>query len=162
MINVKVVNAGKIVNVMENVNVIKVNVLDVASYIVNKCNSILHWKLQKLVYYSQCWHLVWENEVLFDEDIKAWSNSPVVISLYKECYGLHIISNIPNGNPNKLTKKQYSSIDAVIDYYGKMTSQELSDLIHSELPWKEARKGMSDRSNVEINNDIIKEYYSRL
>ncbi|WP_307850044.1 MULTISPECIES: type II toxin-antitoxin system antitoxin SocA domain-containing protein [unclassified Saccharopolyspora] len=38
-------------------------------------------KLQKLVYYSQAWHLVWDERPLFDEPVQAWANGPVVPDL---------------------------------------------------------------------------------
>ncbi len=44
-------------------------------------------KLQKLVYYSQAWHLVWEDRPLFPERIEAWANGPVVPDLYREHRG---------------------------------------------------------------------------
>jgi uncharacterized phage-associated protein len=40
-------------------------------------------KLQKLVYYAQAWALVWDDEPIFDEEIEAWANGPVVRGLYE-------------------------------------------------------------------------------
>lgn len=42
------------------------NVLDVAAYVLAKRGPMTAMKLQKLVYYSQAWHLVWDEEPLFD------------------------------------------------------------------------------------------------
>jgi len=53
------------------------NVRDVAQYILGKVGQTSTWKLQKLVYYSQAWHSVWEDEPLFDAGIEAWANGPV-------------------------------------------------------------------------------------
>ena len=30
-------------------------------------------KLQKLVYYSQAWSLIWDEKPLFEEEIEAWA-----------------------------------------------------------------------------------------
>ena len=38
---------------------------DVASAILNRLGEMTAMKLQKLVYYSQAWHLVWEEKPLF-------------------------------------------------------------------------------------------------
>ena len=56
----------------------KVSVLDVAAYILKKLGSMTTMKLQKLVYYSQAWSLVWDEQSLFIESIEAWANGPVV------------------------------------------------------------------------------------
>ena len=48
------------------------SVHDVAECILSQTGGITTWKLQKLVYYAQAWHLVWDEEPLFDEEIQAW------------------------------------------------------------------------------------------
>ncbi|MGW0920666.1 Panacea domain-containing protein [Streptomyces sp. NPDC002755] len=40
-------------------------------------------KLQKLVYYCQAWHLVWEGRALFPEAIRAWASGPVCPAVYE-------------------------------------------------------------------------------
>ena len=54
------------------------NVHDVAAMILNEQGAMTAMKLQKLVYYCQAWHLVWDEECLFPERIEAWANGPVV------------------------------------------------------------------------------------
>ncbi len=54
------------------------HVQDVARYILEKRGRMSAMKLQKLVYYSQGWHLVFDGEPLFAERIEAWANGPVV------------------------------------------------------------------------------------
>lgn len=63
------------------------SVLDVAAYILERRGSMTAMKLQKLVYYSKAWHLVWDEESLFNEPIQAWANGPVVYDLYLEHKG---------------------------------------------------------------------------
>jgi len=58
------------------------HVEDVAIYIMEQCGPMTAMKLQKLVYYSQAWHLVWDEEPLFSDPIEAWANGPIVRSLY--------------------------------------------------------------------------------
>ena len=86
-----------------NINLIKMNivsVIDVASYILSrmkevyKMNEVTTWKLQKLVYYCQVWHLIWHDRPLFDEDILAWINGPVCKELYEHHKGEFAISKI--------------------------------------------------------------------
>lgn len=58
------------------------NVRDVADYILAQRGPMSAMKLQKLVYYSQAWHLTWAEEPIFDARIEAWANGPVVPLLY--------------------------------------------------------------------------------
>jgi uncharacterized phage-associated protein len=138
----------------------KVNILDVAQYIIEKMGVLPSMKLQKLCYYCQAWSLVWDEQKLFEEKIEAWINGPVIPVLYKK----YDVSSINLGQSSKLADFQKESIDKVLDFYGKYTSQELSDLTHLENPWKIARKGLADniRSNREITVDSMMEYYSGL
>jgi len=140
------------------------NVFDVASFILEKCGRITTWKLQKLVYYCQAWSLVWDDEPLFSEKIEAWANGPVVRELYNLHKGRFYISRLSCGNPGDLNQSQKDTICAVIDYYGKKSSQWLSDLAHMEDPWKEARKGISEkmRGYREITLESMAKYYSSI
>ncbi|MCC6923464.1 MAG: DUF4065 domain-containing protein [Nitrosomonas sp.] len=63
------------------------NAFDVADYILVKQGAISAMKLQKLIYYSQAWSLVWDDEPLFNNKIEAWANGPVVRDLYEKHRG---------------------------------------------------------------------------
>ncbi|HCU23588.1 MAG TPA: hypothetical protein DF383_01115, partial [Deltaproteobacteria bacterium] len=69
------------------------SVHDVATYILKKTGPITAMKLQKLVYYSQAWSLVWDEKPLFKEKIEAWTNGPVVPALYRLHRGKFEISS---------------------------------------------------------------------
>ena len=55
-------------------------VFDVAAYILKQRGEITTMKLQKLVYYCQAWHLVWEDEPLFRERIFATATGHAVLT----------------------------------------------------------------------------------
>jgi uncharacterized phage-associated protein len=121
-------------------------------------------KLQKLVYYSQAWHAVWEEKPLFSEQIEAWINGPVVPSLY-ECYrGSFLIPPNKSFSSSVLSLSEKNSIDKVLVFYGDKSSQWLSDLTHSEEPWIQARKELApnQRGNSEITLSSMVEYYESL
>lgn len=140
------------------------SVHDVASYILHKQGSISTWKLQKLAYYSQAWHLVWDDEPLFREPIQAWKNGPVVPALYREHRGKFSVSRWPKGSGAKLTRDEKESIDAVLNFYGDKTGHWLSELTHQEPPWCEARRGLdpNERGNRRITLGAMSEYYGSL
>lgn len=141
-----------------------VNCHDVAAYILRKLGAMTTMKLQKLIYYSQAWSLVWDEAPLFEERIEAWANGPVVPDLYYEHRGKFRVHDWPLGNPDALNQIQQETVDAVLKFYGKKSSQWLSDLTHAEKPWKKARKGLkpSERANNVITLASMMEYYSGL
>jgi uncharacterized phage-associated protein len=137
---------------------------DVAAYILKKQGSMDTWKLQKLVFYSQAWHLVWDSEPLFPARIEAWANGPVVPLLFREHRGKFKMGNWPKGDPSRLTKSQKESINVVLKHYGRRTGFALRELTHKEPPWRNARRGLRPgaSSNREITRDAIASYYGSL
>ena len=142
----------------------RVRVFDVAAYILDKMEQMTTMKLQKLVYYSQAWSLVWDEEPLFEENIEAWANGPVVRDLFDYHRGMYEISEMPIGNPRLLNQEQRETVNAVLEYYGDKSAQWLIELTHMEDPWKQARKGLPplERGNRIIPLDTIANYYSSL
>lgn len=137
---------------------------DVAAYILKKRGKMTAMKLEKLVYYSQAWSLVWDDRPLFRERIEAWVNGPVVKSLYHEHRGKYEVRDWPKGDPAKLDGKATETIDAVLGFYGDKSSHWLSQLTHAEEPWRAARKGLSpdEPCGNEITHSSMAEYYSRI
>ncbi|MBN1477922.1 DUF4065 domain-containing protein [Candidatus Sumerlaeota bacterium] len=138
---------------------------DVAAYILKKLGSMSTWKLQKLLYYSQAWALVWDEKRLFPDKIKAWANGPVVPSVYALHKGRYRISNLPQGNAENLSDENCATVDAVLKFYGPKPAQWLSDLTHAEKPWKDARAGVPEwerNHSPEITPEAMAEYYGSL
>jgi len=137
---------------------------DVAAYILQKRGEMSAMKLQKLAYYSQAWHLVWEEKLLFSDRVEAWANGPVVRSLYDEHRGSFKVRTWSRGDAAKLTAAQKESIDAVLGFYGPKSAHYLSELTHSEMPWREARMGLpaGARSSQPITPAAMSEYYGSL
>jgi len=145
-------------------NIQEANVFDVAAYILSKMGQMTTMKLHKLLYYSQAWSLVWDEEPLFLEEIQAWANGPVIKDLFNFHKGKFTIDTVTIGNPKILSEKQKETIDSVLDYYGGKSSQWLIQLTHLEDPWVLARKGLSqtERSDRVITLDSMANYYSSL
>lgn len=142
-------------------------VYDVAAYILDRMGSLSAMKLQKLCYYSQAWHLVWDEEPLFPEPIQAWANGPVVRALYTAHRGDFRVDSMPGwteADATALTDGERSTIEAVLNFYGPMTAHQLSELTHSERPWQAARSGLpaGARSEVQITDASMAAYYDAL
>ena len=141
-----------------------VSVHDVASYILQNSGKMTAMKLDKLVYYAQAWSLVWDERPLFREEIQAWANGPVVPSLYDKHRGVFDVQTWQWGNAMVLDSAARGTVDAVLNFYGDKPAQWLSDLTHSEQPWKDARNGLpvGKRGTKEITIGALAEYYGGL
>jgi len=144
----------------------KINAFDVSAYILKKLGQVSSMKLHKLLYYCQAWSLVWDDEPLFENEIEAWSNGPVVRDIFNYHRGHFMVDNSTFyiGNGNLLSDKQKETVDSVLKYYGDKTSQWLIELTHLEDPWKDARIGLSpnDKGNIIISLNSMVNYYSSL
>lgn len=144
----------------------QITVFDVARYILKKCGPMSAMKLQKLVYYSQAWSLVWDDVPLFHENLEAWCNGPVVRELYQAHSGMfQVDKNLLKGcAKNVLSDNQKDTIDTVLKAYADKSAQWLSDQTHSEQPWIVARNGLSDtvRGDRIITLESLAEYYGSL
>ena len=139
---------------------------DVAAYILRSQGAMPAMKLQKLVYYSLAWSLVWDDEPLFEETVEAWANGPVIRELYDAHRGQFAVASIPDSDPDLLDSDQRETVDAVLQFYGEKCSQWLSDLTHMEAPWRNAREenglGSGERGQAPITHASMHEYYSAL
>ncbi|CQD15216.1 hypothetical protein BN970_03169 [Mycolicibacterium conceptionense] len=122
-------------------------------------------KLQKLTYYAQAWHLVFDGVPLFESKIEAWANGPVV----RELYGMHrgrysLAPGDLGGDPDALSPSERGTIEAVFSAYSHLDATQLSVLSHSEPPWADARAGLRDgqRGDVEIDTAALLEYFEKV
>lgn len=143
-----------------------ISVLHIARYILEKGGTMPAMKLQKLCYYAQAWSLVWDEVPLFYDEIQAWANGPVCPALYREHEGLFILDEpeVIKGNAAVLCRDARDTVDGVLESYGDRSSQWLSDLVHREYPWRDARKGLApgERGSRPILWAALGEYYASL
>ena len=138
-------------------------VLDVSEYLLQQKRPISAMKLQKLVYYCQAWSLAWCDVPMFAEPIQAWQNGPVVRALYDAHKGQYQVWTV-GGDPEHLSPESRSIADIILTFYGDKSAMWLSDLMHAEDPWRNARRGLPDTANTEneITLESMMEYYTGL
>ena len=121
---------------------------------------ISNLKLQKLVYYTQAWHLAIYGEPLFEEDFQAWIHGPVIPELYQkyESFGWRPID--VDVTP-QLPPATIEFLERVSDEYFSCDGYELERMTHAEAPWNLARVGlpMDVASTVQIEKTWMQEYY---
>ncbi|SFE01803.1 Uncharacterized phage-associated protein [Thermoanaerobacter thermohydrosulfuricus] len=141
----------------------EVTVFDIAKAFLTM-QSMTHKKLQKLCYYAQAWHLALYKNKLFKEDFEPWIHGPVCRDLYN-VYKEYGWNNIPKEEklPDNISSEIYEFLKVVFNTYGEFTGDELEAISHSELPWREARKGLEEWEpsvNRIIDPNIMRDYYS--
>jgi len=134
----------------------------VANYILSLANEeigdiISNLKLQKLVYYSQGFHLALRDQPLFNEPIEAWQHGPVVPELYRQFkeYGSGAIQTPKEMNFDIYTEDVKEVLNEVYDAFGQFSAWKLRDMTHDEAPWKDA----VNSSNMIITHESMKEYF---
>ena len=160
----------------------KVDIVDLGLFLLLYCEkneiAINHFKLQKLLYYIQAWHLVhFDGQIIFDDLPEAWVNGPVYRKIYdylnKNPAHLNIVLDpklkgdmdkfIQESNEKlNLTKEQNEFLLSILNHYGLMSHEKLIFLTHKEAPWNIAREGLGDfeYSNRKISLEDMKKFYS--
>jgi len=129
-------------------------------------------KLQKLLYYTQAWHLAFYGKTAFDGKFQAWIHGPVNRTIYdrfsrnRSLYSEITEDDVqPGFDSRKIPKPLRSHIDIVLETYAKFSGSQLEEISHRETPWQSARRGYrpSQRCEVVIDESVMKDYYkSRL
>lgn len=138
------------------------SVYDVAAFILARVGQVGAMKLQKLVYYSQAWSLVWDDRPIFSEAIEAWDKGPVVPELYEQHRKPFLDgASLENmGDASRLSADQQASISAVLDFYGGRSGSWLSELSHREPPWHDARAAEPGARNAVITTQAMRAFFS--
>ena len=114
---------------------------DVSSFFIRKGVSSL--KLQKLLYYAQIWFFVIYKKHLFNDKIQGWIYGPAIYSVWNTFKYMKKNSTIPKSRANDVDLKQVEDfLNELWQAYGHLSSAELVDLTHNELPWLSSRNGL--------------------
>ncbi len=107
-------------------------------------------KMHKLMYFAQKESLMYNREVLFDEDFYGWKYGPVLKSVrYEYLTGSLFVNATSSVSP---TTKEL--LQSVLKRYGAISSWKLSSLSHDEFSWKKARKGLNFSDNGDVKLSI--------
>ena len=140
------------------------SIFDVVKYILEKQGELTVMKLQKLAFYVKVWGLVWDEEEMLPEEFQAWVGGAVSPALYNKHKGKFKVSAdlFSDANSSVLSESQKETIDKVLEFYGRYTAQQLSDINHQESPWIDARGDLPPTapSKEVITSAAMAEYYS--
>lgn len=111
---------------------------DLVALIVGRLGRTETLKLQKLLYYCQAWSLATQDKPFFADEIQAWKNGPVVVSVYQLHHGEPSLEQWPAGDASRLPATDQALANAVIDLYGARSGWALRRLTQAEPPWQDA------------------------
>jgi uncharacterized phage-associated protein len=128
-------------------------------------------KLQKLLYFTQLYHLGLQQSLAFHENLKAWEDGPVVPDVwvaFKTGRPAEVPITVNEINDLRSVEEVialkpllYEIVTKVVMDFGHFDQQELVDLTHGQLPWLEVwndsqnrlnrSKGVRDSSPLKLN-----------
>lgn len=138
--------------------------LDIAKKLIFKAQNdepnggerLTNFKLQKLLYYQQGFHLAFFGTPLFAEDVEAWMYGPVVPAVYDE-YSAYGSSALPEVKELvSLSENEEELFNEVYDAYREFSAIGLMNRTHSERPWLDAVP--HDRGTV-ISQESMMSYF---
>lgn len=146
---------------------------DITDYVISRIvgggGSLNQLKLQKLLYYTQAWHLAHHDTPLFAGRFQAWIHGPVNRGTFdrfrgtKMLYSPMSLEDIRPGfhSEASLTAAERGHIDAVLAVYAPLTGDQLETMSHREQPWLLARGGIPPdvRCEAEIDEQVMGRYY---
>ena len=143
-------------------------VFDVAKYILDKYGAMSAMKLQKLIFYAQAMSMVWDDVPLFEEEFEAWAKGPVCRELFNAHKGKFMLNDSKFLEPYKpntsdLKPEQIETINVVADSLIDLPPYRLSDMVHQETPWINARGNCPAGARCEniIPKSEMQNYYMK-
>lgn len=111
-------------------------------------------KMHKLMYFLQRESLMYNKEVLFEDDFLGWKYGPVLPVVRNE----YLTGNLFSKVNDTVLEETKNLVNSVLDRYAGFSSWKLSSLSHREFSWKCARKGLSasDNGNVKLTVNAMK------
>lgn len=126
-------------------------------------------KLQKLLYFAQGVHMVWnDGQRLFSEKIYHESNGPVVRSVasFLKPFGNNSIEDIKDKNGESIifnwskdeTEEIEHTLKSVYKSFGQFSAFKLVEMTQKDPCWLETKKGEEIKPE-EIQKTVLKRYF---
>jgi uncharacterized phage-associated protein len=143
------------------------NAKNVARWFINRADrsageAITQLKVQKLVFYSDAWHLAYFDRQLIPESFQAWAHGPVVTALYAK-YRASSWDSLPVEKGPLPVSGTQEFLESIYEAYGQFSAKKLEAMTHNELPWIEARNGLPPeaKSDTVISKLTMRNFYAK-
>ena len=114
-------------------------------------------RLQRILYYTQAWHLAMHDAPLFDQEFEASPSGPIEPLVYCQFAAFNsqpIAETVANVIVPAALKRH---INEVMEAYGSLSAFDLERLSKDEEPWKAARATGSEKPIIQ--KTLMKRYY---
>jgi uncharacterized phage-associated protein len=120
-------------------------------------DGISGFKLQRLLYYAQGTFMALKNEMMFEDDFRAWKYGPIIESIYEDYiyYATFPIVFDENYSDADIDEDDRHLLEDIFDEYSCFSAWKLRDMVLSEDPWKLTKLGEI------IDSALIKDYFVR-
>jgi uncharacterized phage-associated protein len=142
--------------------------LDVANWFIDQFDKesgdvVTHLKVQKLLYYSECWCQLLLDRELFSENIEAWAHGPVVREVFNEFKSAGWESLNVSEKLVDFDEEVVDVLEQVLEAYGNVSAKTLEQMTHQDQPWKDARGSLSPeaRCSNRMSKKKMKEYFMK-
>lgn len=112
-----------------------------ANYLLNRCQDITPFALQKALYYIQGFYYAFTGDFLIAEECEAWDYGPVFPLLHNRYFDYHYIPAEKKAAIDEgiFTQTQKAIIDSVAEHICCYSGNVLQRFTCSEQPWIQAR-----------------------
>jgi uncharacterized phage-associated protein len=155
---------------IKNKEIGKIDSLHLSDYILKHYGPMSHLKLQKLLFYSDAYHLAYFGKELIEDKFEAWVHGPVSRKVYNSLRDKSILySDLEYSDTGvdvdsefeKLCSDQKAMLNDILSNLSEWSGFQLEAATHQEEPWRNARTGYSPGSkcNVKISKKLTEEFY---
>ena len=142
---------------------------DIADWFINTTDrqageTITTLEVQRLVFFSQAWHLANTGRPLFADDFEAWATGPIAPKLY-ERFQYYDYETIPALDRTRIVDgEKLQLLEGVRKNYAGLSGDEL-DLVSRETggPWAQARGNIDSIAACDtvISKEAIAKFYAQ-
>lgn len=102
-------------------------------------------QVQKILFYAQGWTVAEWDKPLFDDDLEAWTEGPVVDQVWRvfKAFGPKPITDESHADDSGLSEVEKHMVRQVWDTYKQYSAWALSDMTHEDPAWLGAREGLA-------------------
>jgi uncharacterized phage-associated protein len=128
---------------------------DVAAAFVAALGELTALRLANLLYFAQATHLALYGTPLFEDEIQASRDGPVVARLYDRHGGNHQnragrnVNARACGDADRLSVAGRAVVGAVARRYGQLSGEELADIARRQEPWRVTRGDLPPQAHSE-------------
>lgn len=126
-------------------------------------DDVDQFKVQKTLYFCQCWSLALRGEPLFAGEVQAWRHGPVVPEVYGllKDWGDEPIDPVPAPKQEDLNEDDRLFIESVWESCRSYTGRKLAQWTHEPGPWAEVwgDRGRWDRGRDPIPEPMMRERF---